>query len=84
MNIHEAAKSGRPFRNPSMIGAWMVVDGHIIHRDNISDFSNINWIRQNCIHKDTDRLYWMDVGDLLRTDWETIEPPEATRTHPNR
>jgi hypothetical protein len=80
MNIHEVAKSGKPFRNPSMIGAWVVIDGHfLVHRDNVSDFKDMDWIYENCISnvdKKSDRpvdLYWMTVDDLLRDDWEIVE-----------
>ncbi len=79
MNIHEAAKSGKPFRNPSMIGAWAVIDNQfLVHRDNISDFKDMDWIYENCIShvdKKSDRpvdLYWMNVEDLLRDDWEIV------------
>lgn len=77
MNIHEAAKSGLPFRHPDMIGAWVIVGagsphgGGLIHRDNINDFSDMEWIKDNC-WPDNDELYWMNMRDLLRTDWETI------------
>lgn len=80
MNIHEAAKSGKPFRNPDMIGAWIVIDGHfLVHRDHIDDFKDMDWIYENCISnvdKKSDRpveLYWMTVDDLLRDDWEIVE-----------
>ena len=80
MNIHEAAKSGKPFRNPDMIGAWVIIDGRfLVHRDNILDFKDMDWVYENCIagvDKKNDRpidLYWMTVEDLLRDDWEIVE-----------
>lgn len=79
MNIHEAAKSGKPFRNPDMIGAWIVIDSHfLVHRDNVSDFKDMDWVYENCISnvdKKSDMpvdLYWMTVEDLLRDDWEIV------------
>lgn len=73
MNIHEAATSGKPFRHKDMIGAWAIVDGMMVHRDNVRDFEEMDWIKENCLpiaHKPNDGLYWMCVSDLTRTDWE--------------
>lgn len=73
MNIHEAATGGRPFRNPGMIGAWMIVDGQMVHRDNIADFQHMDWIKANCLRSGcADILYWMTVSDLIRNDWELV------------
>lgn len=71
MNIHEAASSGKPFCHPDMIGAWLIVDGKMVHRDNVSDFGNMEFIRLNCVPA-SDGLYWLDVSDLLRTDWYIV------------
>lgn len=74
MNIHEAAKSGKPFYNPDMIGAWLIVNSCLIHRDNISDFSDMEFIKNNCLSSKSDKdLYWMDTQDLLRDDWQLAE-----------
>ena len=76
MNIHEAASSGKPFLHPDMIGAWMIVDGQLVHRDNITDFKDMQWIRMNClwpqdyVHRND--LYWMTTNELLRTDWSVV------------
>lgn len=75
MNIHEAAKSGRPFGHKDMIGAWLIVDGQMVHRDNPPDFEDMDWIKSECVpvaHKPSDGLYWMCVEDLLRDDWQTL------------
>lgn len=75
MNIHEASTSGRPFTNPDMFGAWMIVDGELVHRDNIRDFNDMEWIRSNCVGDrwtDKKSLYWMTVSDLMRSDWVVI------------
>lgn len=76
MNIHEVIISGKPFSNPDMIGAWMVVDNQMVHRDHIDDFKDMKWIRENCLSSETSRrkseLYWMDVSDLMRVDWYVI------------
>lgn len=79
MNIHEVATSGKPFRNPSMIGAWMIVDGALVHRDIIADFKDLEWIRENSRLPNGEpdpiltELYWMHVEDLTRNDWEIVE-----------
>ncbi len=72
MNIHEAATSGKPFTNPDMIGAWMIVDGRMVHRDCVDDFKDMDWIKANCMERD-DELYWMHVSDLQRNDWLVID-----------
>lgn len=69
MNIHEAATCGNPFCHPDMIGAWLIVDGKMVHRDCIADFENMEFIRLHCVPVN-DGLYWLDVSDLMRTDWE--------------
>lgn len=75
MNIQEAAKSGKPFTNPNIIGAWCCVfhgvDYYMVHRDNISDFDNMEWIKENCLRQTG--LYWMSAIDLIRTDWKFID-----------
>jgi len=77
MNIHEAAKSGKVFKNPGMIGAWKIVDGQMVHRDNEEDFMEEDFIRTYCLSSaglgSSGELYWMDVNDLLRTDWEIVD-----------
>lgn len=73
MNIHEAAKSGKPFYNPSMIGAWLIVDGFMTHRDNIRDYEDMEFIRATVDCEGSKELYWMDAEDLLRNDWEIVE-----------
>ncbi len=42
MNIHEAATSGKPFTNPDMIGAWMIVDGRMCIA--IASMTSRTWI----------------------------------------
>ena len=69
MNIHEAATNGKPFRHPDMHGAWLIVDGEMVHRDCIADFENMEFIRLHCVPVNAG-LYWLDVSDLLRTDWK--------------
>lgn len=78
MNIHDAAKSGKPFTHSDMIGAWLIVDGQMIHRDNPRDFLDMGFIRAECIPPINSpwargALYWMRVSDLTRDDWELIE-----------
>lgn len=78
MNIHEAAKSGKPFTHSDMIGAWLIVDGQMIQRDNVRDFLDMDFIRAECWQphgpmRDDGELYWLNVSDLLRDDWEVIE-----------
>jgi hypothetical protein len=82
MNIHEAILSGKPFSNPDMIGAWMLVDNVLVHCDSIGTFRDMEWIRRNLVSgmfPDHD-LYWMRVTCLTRTDWYTIDvdrlPPD--------
>ena len=71
MNIHEAAISGMPFCHPDMIGAWLIVDGKMVHRDNVADFENMEFIREWCVPVNR-WLYWLDVSDLMRTDWYIV------------
>jgi hypothetical protein len=90
MNIHECIVSGKPFRNPDMVGAWMLVDNVLVHCDNITTFRDMEWVRNylvphvlkyfvsgNDLNHD---LYWMKVNCLTRTDWYTIDvaslPPD--------
>lgn len=73
MNIHEAAISGKPFSNPDMIGAYMIVDGHLVHRDCIEDFMNLNWIRKHCITPRSIGLDMMIGNDLIRKDWDITD-----------
>lgn len=73
MNIHEAAVSGKPFRNPDMIGAWMIVNGAMVHRDNPDDFNDMDFIIKKCIPVNGSELYWLNVDDLTRNDWEVVE-----------
>ena len=71
MNIHEAAISGKPFRHPDMIGAWLIVDGKMVHRDCIADFENMEFIRALCMpYRNT--IYWLTPNELLRTDWAVV------------
>jgi len=82
MNIHECIVSGKPFRNPDMIGAWMLVDNVLVHCDSIGAFRHMDWIRNRLVKGKTPNhdLYWMQVDCLTRTDWYTIDvdslPPD--------
>jgi hypothetical protein len=84
MNIHEAINSGKPFANPDMIGAWMLVDNVLVHCDNILTFRATEWVRSYLVSKSgklpNHDLYWMQVNCLTRTDWYTIDldslPPD--------
>lgn len=77
MNIHEAAKSGKPFTHSDMIGAWLIVDGLMVHRDNMADFKDMAFIRDYCMPSGglsaSGELYWMHVSDLTRDDWELVD-----------
>lgn len=74
MNIYEAASSGRPFFHPQMIGAYMIIDDVLIHRDNMSDFNDLDWIRANCLCMTRrNDLFGMTPDDLLRNDWQIQE-----------
>jgi hypothetical protein len=68
MNIYEASSRGKPFANPDMIGAWLIVEGQLIHHDNVKDFEDMAWIKANAMHG-SPNLYWMTTHDLLRVDW---------------
>lgn len=48
MNFLEAAASGKPFYHDEMIGAYLMIDGNLYHRDNLKDFQDIEWIKKNC------------------------------------
>lgn len=84
MMFHEVVKSGKPFRHPQMIGAYMYVDDpdpcfrpFITHRNLIFDFRDMNWIKKNC-HID----FWdgnFDLYDVVtRNDWYTVDPFDET------
>lgn len=73
MNIHEAAISGKPFSNPDMIGAYMIIDGHSVHRDYIKDFMNLDWIRKYCINPRSMGLDMLVGNDLIRKDWFIVD-----------
>lgn len=47
------------------------VDGKMVHRDCVADFENMEFIRAYCI-PESSNLYWLDVGDILRTDWYIV------------
>jgi hypothetical protein len=82
MNIHECIVSGKPFANPDMIGAWMLVDNVLVHCDSINTFRDMAWVRRYLVCGQTSNhdLYWMQVSCLTRTDWYTIDvanlPPD--------
>lgn len=67
MNIYEAARIGKPFAHPDMIGAYMICGDYLVHRDNVSDFNNNAFISKHCLGIEV--LHLMTVSDLLRTDW---------------
>ena len=84
MNLIDAINSKKPFRHKHMIGAfcYMTNDADpcylnwICHRDNISDFRDMNWIDENCVCNDDGSTFMMEninLDDLLRTDWYVIE-----------
>lgn len=68
MDIHEAIHGGKPFAHPDMIGAWLMVDGSLVHRDCIADFLAMDWIRENCMPRNNS-LHCFYVEDLTRDDW---------------
>ena len=84
MNIHECIVSGKPFANPDMIGAWMLVDNVLVHYDNITTLRDTAWMRSYLVSRSRKMpnhdLYWMQVSCLTRTDWYTIDvdslPPD--------
>ncbi len=71
MNICEAINGGRPFHHKDGFGAWLLVDGKMVHRDCVSDFENMDFIRNHCM-PNTDKVYWFYPSDLQRTDWEFV------------
>lgn len=78
MNIVEAIATGKPFYHSDMIGAFLIVDEYLVHRDNISDFDDMNWIRQNCIPNKLprDSCGLLSTYDLIRVDWKTTKEDE--------
>jgi hypothetical protein len=68
MNIFEAASSGKPFSNPSMIGAFMLNGNTVVHRDNECDFKD----QKNWANSGSDYLDFMPASYIKRTDWYTI------------
>lgn len=81
MNIHDAAKSNKPFAHPDMRGAYFIVDNRLAHRDNPKDFENLDFIRKHCLNASPvgtlDSQYGevnnMSVKDLLREDWFVVD-----------
>lgn len=87
MNIFEAATSGKAFTHPGMIGAFMMVDGLLVHRDNWRDFKNLDFIRTNVIgnehpafalntiegRRKYNTFHTFDLYDVVRTDWRTVD-----------
>lgn len=77
MNIHEAILSGKPFSHPNMVGAYMLLDNELWHRDHIPDYAELvkcspaqrrefggGWKLGGIFE-------WIGVDDLVREDWIT-------------
>lgn len=75
MNLCEALEYGKPVCHKDMIGAYMVFwyDGkpHWIHRDNVRDFEDVNFLVQHCLGYPY--LWGLETEDLLRDDWVCID-----------
>ena len=73
MNITEAMMTGKPFRHAGMIGAYLFLNGRLYHRDNVSDFDDIEWLFANCNGDEVDDApFGITTFDLIRLDWENV------------
>ena len=74
MNIYDALHSKKAFANPDMIGAYKLVDDHIVHRDHIPDFDDVEFIINNAHPIQTKCcIEWIGLKGMLRNDWYLVE-----------
>lgn len=67
LNLCEAIKSGLPFRRAEHGGAFCAVNGKIVHHDNIRNYLDRNFIRENACRDIP--LEWFSWDDIRADDW---------------
>jgi hypothetical protein len=77
MNIFDAIHSLRPFSHPDMIGAYCYFNGHLIHRDNIKDFSEPQYTTIILDSMTESNTKWsvncIGLDGIMRDDWFLVE-----------
>lgn len=74
MNVYQAANDTLPFTRPSIIGAYLVRNGYMVHRDCVEDFSDLDFIDNEVIAEviNPNDQSPLTTEDIMANDWTFV------------
>jgi hypothetical protein len=71
MNLIEALRTGRIVVHDQLIGGYVLYEGSIYHRDDILDFNDMQWIKDNVLPS-YNIMSHMPLDVFLSNDWKVL------------